>query len=86
MIVANHNNTMIKSLNQLNKKLNSQLGTMVGLNVQILLRKNFNNVQEKMKQARDAQIQKQTALENLQVKTTQFGGRGHTFQTSRSDM
>ena len=56
MIVANHNNTMIKSLNQLNKKLNSQLGTMVGLNVQILLRKNFNNVQEKMKQARDAQI------------------------------
>ena len=70
MIVANHNNTMIKSLNQLNKKLNSQLGTMVGLNVQILLRKNFNNVQEKMKQARDAQIQKQTALENLQVKTT----------------
>ena len=44
-VIGNSNDTVIKSINNLNNELNSDMGAIIGVNLKILLKKNFDTVQ-----------------------------------------
>jgi hypothetical protein len=67
-IIGNSNDTVVKSINNLNNELNSDIGAIIGTNLKLLLKKYFDTVQMKIHALKEEDAKKNEALELIRKK------------------